>query len=312
MNYKIKELFRRYESGEATAQERELVELWFSKQDQVPVEISRDLFNELDSRLDVLLDKPSRKLHFMRYAAVWIGAFLVSAFMLWQFGKDPVKDQVAFIIKTNVKGVPVRYMLPDSSSVYLGAESRLRYATRFNGKKREIELLGEAFFKVKHDESRPFIIHTGEIQTQVLGTSFKVQAFKDQPVLVAVATGKVGISRRVKGSSKTLALLEPGHTLTWDGKTCKAVEGMVEVYSLEQWKVGEMVFEEQSMNQIALELERRYAVELEFIDKSILNNQVSGTFPRDRSIERVMKTLSLAGKFRYTTDDHKIFKIYKN
>ena len=312
MNYKIKELFRRYESGEATTKERELVELWFSKQDKVGVSLENDVFKDVDGRLDQLLDKPVRRLHFMRYAAVWAGIIMIAGFTLWQFTKPGVKDQIAFIERTNIKGRPVRYMLPDSSSVYLGAGSKLRYSNDFNGDIREIELLGEAFFQVKHDASKPFIIHTGEIQTQVLGTSFKVQAFKSHPVFVAVATGKVGVSRQDRKSSRTLALLEPGHTLTWNGKTGKAVEGTVEIYSLEQWKSGELVFEEQPMEQIALELQRRYSVQIEFLDKSIEDNQVSGTFPADRSVERVMNTLAVAGKFQYKTDDHKTFKIYRN
>jgi len=172
-------------------------------------------------------------------------------------------------------------------------------------------LKGEAFFQVKNNPSMPFIIHTGEIHTLVLGTSFKVQAFDGQPLVVSVSTGKVMVSLHNDGQAKTLAFLTPGLKVTWNSLTCKAIQDSVDIFNLNQWKSGNMVFEEQTMEQIASELQRRYAVKIDIIDKEISGNQVSGTFPAVKTIDKVMNTLEIAGKFRYKTIDNKSFKIYK-
>lgn len=271
---------------------------------------NRILMGELETEEKQQVNRRVRRLSFLRYAAVWTGLLLISGVAIWQFKKTDHSNNIALVQKNNMQGQPVKYLLPDSSEVYLGAGSRLSYPVQFAGNKREINLQGEAFFQVKHNESKPFIIHTGEIQTQVLGTSFKVKAFNGQPLVVAVATGKVGVSSHIGEQSKTLALLTPGRKITWNSKTGKAVQGTVDVYSLEQWKAGDMVFEDQSMEQIAAELQRRYAVKIDFIDKDVTTNQVSGTFPSNKPVNKIMNTLSMAGKFRYETKDNKSFKIY--
>ena len=246
-----------------------------------------------------------------RYAAVWAALLFIGALAIMQLQKINREQNIKHLQFSNAKNHPVKYMLPDSSEVYLGSGSQINFSQDFVSKTRELTLQGEAFFDVKHDEKRPFIIHTGEIHTQVLGTSFKVQAFNGQPTVVAVATGKVGVSRKTSKLSQTLALLTPGHTITWNAETGKAIAGEVNLKSLQQWKTGDMVFEEQTMASIALELQHRYGVNISFFDKSVAQNQVSGTFPADKPIMKIMNILAAAGKFRYETSNQNNFKIYK-
>lgn len=235
-----------------------------------------------------------------------------SAVFFYQQQEQRTKiDNIAFVKKDNLQGEPVKYMLPDGSEVYLGAGSSIRYPEKFAADTREIDLLGEAFFQVKHDAEKAFIIHTGEINTQVLGTSFKVSAFANQPVVVAVATGKVGVIRTNGEEKTTLALLTPGLSLTYNPVSKNAVQHSVEVYSLLQWKAGELVFEEQTVAQIAVELERRYGIKIEVVDKEIAENQVSGTFQAGKSPQQIMKILAIAGKFKFETINPSSFKIYK-
>jgi len=95
--------------------------------------------------------------------------------------------------------------LPDSSTVTLYPGATLNYPEGLKGKKRELQLTGKAFFKVKHDQHRPFIVQTGTITTVVLGTSFWVDAIKDAGTIsVKVKTGKVGV---VHGNAPAIFLL---------------------------------------------------------------------------------------------------------
>lgn len=85
-------------------------------------------------------------------------------------------------------------LLDDGTEIWLSPSSILEYSTNFRGALREVSLSGEAFFEVARDESRPFIIHSGEIETKVLGTSFNIQAYDNQDeIAVTVVTGKVKV-----------------------------------------------------------------------------------------------------------------------
>jgi transmembrane sensor len=249
-----------------------------------------------------------KKLQFLRYAAIWAVLILAGIFTMLKFNNTAQTESIALV---NIQGKPQRYILPDGSEIYLGAGSQLRYPAHFSGKNREVDLQGEAFFQIKHNPLRPFIVHTAEINTQVLGTSFKIVAFDNQPILVAVATGKVGVTKHTDQETKTLALLTPGMKVTWNKTTQRAEKGVIDPNGLEKWKIGEMVFEDQSMEQIAAELQRHFQVKIEFVNREIADNQVTGTFTATKSIAKIMKTLALAGKFRYETTNNKLFKIYK-
>lgn len=250
---------------------------------------------------------PVRWLTKFHYAAIWLGVLLVSSLLVWQWQSGSRTIHVVLTEKTNAQGVPIRYLLPDSSEVFLAAGSTVSYPEDFRGNTRKVNLQGEAFFQVTSDPGKPFIIHTADISTKVLGTSFKVTAIKGRPLEVAVATGKVGVGRQ----DETLATLTPGHKVTWYPLEQKAVTEQVSIDGLQQWKNGDLVFDRLNMGYIADELQRRYGIVIVFQDDEVRTNRVSGTFASSKTIEQVIKTLAMAGKFRYESPDNKTFRIYK-
>lgn len=80
--------------------------------------------------------------------------------------------------------------LPDGTRVWLNQNTEIDYPARFSKNERNVTLKGEAFFEVKRDPSRPFIITSGAVKTTVLGTSFNVRAYNDNDAQVSVRTGK--------------------------------------------------------------------------------------------------------------------------
>jgi transmembrane sensor len=99
------------------------------------------------------------------------------------------------IENVNTSGKPVKLVLPDESTVELGAGSRIAYANNFDSSgTRDVYLLGEAFFRVIKNPSRPFRVLANEIVTKVLGTSFTVRSFdSDSIIRVTVRTGNVSV-----------------------------------------------------------------------------------------------------------------------
>lgn len=244
-----------------------------------------------------------------RYVAVFTGFLMVTGLAVWQFNKKtaPVADIVQYEEKTNTQGIPVRYVLPDSTQVFLAAGSTLKYPEGLAGKERIVLLQGEAFFDVTPNKDKPFIIRTGEVETRVLGTSFKVSAFDGHPLEVAVATGKVGVSRTTGTERQELASLTPGRKVSWNRQTDEVTESDVEVAELVQWKAGDLIFNEQPMEEVAAILARRFGAGFRFADQASRHVRVSGTFTPDESVESVVDMLSFVGKFNYQLSSDKQF-----
>lgn len=92
------------------------------------------------------------------------------------------------------KGDKARIELPDGTNVVLNSASQLSYLNDFGKKNRCVQLNGEAFFKVAHDESRTFIVQAGNLEVKVHGTSFNVSAYEDdEDIVVVLQEGKVGV-----------------------------------------------------------------------------------------------------------------------
>lgn len=248
----------------------------------------------------------------LRYAAVFAGVLMVASVVMWRFNDTIFPAARRVHIENTGANVPVVYWLPDSSQVYLASGSSLDYPDDFSARSRDVSLEGDAFFDVARNEAKPFIIHTGSVSTRVLGTSFRVKTLTDRSVVVSVATGRVEVREHSNGDVHTLAQLVPGRKVTWDAGTRQAVEGHVDVYGLEQWKQGDLVFDEETMTDIAAELQQRYNVTIRVDDKALETKRVSGSFAAGKPVDKIIHTLSIAGKFRYDTHaDKKEFIIYK-
>ena len=103
-------------------------------------------------------------------------------------------DSQGWITRINPDKKPLLIMLSDSSSVVLLSGSVLKYPSIFEADKREVRLTGEAFFEISKHPDQPFFVHTQTITTRVVGTSFNVRAYDNEPdVNVTVKTGKVSV-----------------------------------------------------------------------------------------------------------------------
>ncbi len=237
---------------------------------------------------------------FWRYAAVWLVLILGVAFWQISLKKETAVEQVvAFSEMQNPKGQRTQIILPDSSIVYLGAMSKIRFAKKFASNIREVALEGEAFFEVTKNPKKPFVIRTGNISTQVLGTSFKIDAFAGQPIKVLVSTGKVRVDRHVNHQIQPIAMLLPGEMVTWNESTSKKVLANVAVTDVKGWKDGKLHFDETKLADITQILERWYNVEISIVNPSLANRLIKVNLTTNISIAKIMDILSMAGGFRY-------------
>jgi transmembrane sensor len=182
--------------------------------------------------------------------------------------------------------------LPDSSRIVLRKGSKLTVANNFKtGATREVELSGEAYFDIKHNNKRPFIIHTGIINTTVLGTAFNIQAYPGQKtIIVTVTRGRVKVER----GKSLLAILTPNKQLTasTDQKQATGTQKKVIAVRAIDWAKTDMSFDAMPFSQLAAHLGKRYDVQITFKNPALADCPITGTFNGTESLTEVLTILS--------------------
>ena len=194
------------------------------------------------------------------------------------------------------RGCEFQVLLADGTRVWLNAASRLRYPGRFAGDRREVYLEGEGYFEVAKDSLRPFIVHAGEVKTRVLGTSFNVKAYADEPaVYTTLVSGRVAV--RSDGGGELH--LQPGELATYsrENKTLAVVPADVEVETA--WKNGMFYFKQLPLEEILRIVARWYDLDVFYGNAEVGEWRFNGKMPMYSSVEDVLKKFEYAGEVRF-------------
>lgn len=176
--------------------------------------------------------------------------------------------------------------LPDGSNVTLNKNSSLIYPDKMNGDTREVELQGEAFFDVKKDPSKRFLIEVTPGIVEVLGTSFNVRE-DEQEIKVDVKTGTVSWKTK---QGKQAIILEAGTTMKWNKYTAETNTYKNSANNAGYWIKNELHFNDQSLYAIASELENIFDVNLELGQLSQCN--FSSSF-KDLNLDNILETIAV-------------------
>lgn len=197
----------------------------------------------------------------------------------------------------------VQDTLSDGSSVVLNADTRLVVPKKFARENRTVELTGEAFFEVKPDIEKPFIVKTGPGQIRVLGTSFHARAYPGSDLDVYVETGRVELSALDSISGDTLKIvLKAGErgTIGWNTGEIRKAGDMVpdELF----WANKKLIFQETTLSLVFDLLRQHYQAEIEVKEPAILDCQLSATFT-DESVGQILEVV--AASFELTLSREK-------
>lgn len=187
-------------------------------------------------------------------------------------------------------------ILPDGSQVWLNAASVLRYPANF-GETREVFLEeGEGFFQVKRDTTAPFTVHSSHLDTRVLGTSFRVKAYKElSHEIVTVVSGKVAVSR----GAEPLAHLEKDQEVIFDKNSGNEKESLVEAAESVDWKSGNVILKSVRFEDLILAVENAYQVSIHFDRQKFKECENSIRFSTHQSLESVMDLVRDIQGIRY-------------
>ena len=204
--------------------------------------------------------------------------------------------EAPFVVKAN-KGDKATIELPDGTNVVLNSASQLSYLNNFGEKVRRVQLNGEAYFKVAHDEKHPFVVQIGDLEVKVLGTSFNVSAYEDsRDVTVVLLEGKVGVYVQA-----TSHIMKPGDKIEYNKVTHKITTTQVHPSDYIEWTKGNMYFEKESLENIMKTLSRIYDVEIRFDSGKLPKEYFTGTIPGG-GIQNALNILMLTSPFYYEMD----------
>lgn len=208
------------------------------------------------------------------------------------------------IKNTNEKAITVK--LDDGSTISLEKNSQVNYPQRFDGEKREVYLTGEAFFEVEKNPLKPFLVYANGIVTKVLGTSFRIKAYKNEPqVVVSVRTGKVSVYEKsvfdaaiLRGGQGEVAgmVVTPNQKVVFDHETVQLKKGIVEqpqpIVAVTADK-HDLEFEDAPASVVLKKLSERYGILIQFDEAQFSKCPLTLTLT-DETLSESLKVICLA------------------
>ncbi|MFT3902404.1 MAG: FecR domain-containing protein [Niabella sp.] len=236
------------------------------------------------------------------------------------------KDNKSSNVMITKKGSRSYIELSDGTKVWLNADTKLTYGKNFDETTRDVFLTGEAYFDVRKDANRPFIVHTENLDIQVLGTVFNVSAYEnDRTTTTTLLKGSIkAILKKNEGKE---IILKPSEKLVVRNET-----GAVETRKIEttlkkiqipnivlteaeyqpdssavdvQWTKDILAFRNTRLDEIAVLLERWYGTTVVVKDPSLQERRFSGVFETE-TLQQVIEALAMSGKFNYSLQNNEL------
>lgn len=295
---------------------------------------------EVISTLTTEPDLPHKVFPLRRWlsvAAITIGV-AGSALIIYQFLKGNTTDHPDMIADSKPlsevvarAGSRSKLMLPDSSVVWLNADSRISYHDNFNTDKREVNLEGEAFFDVRHNAQRPFIVHTSGIDIKVLGTAFNVKSYaSDETIEATLLRGSIEVVRKNDPNAPKV-ILRPHEKLVFSKEelrssdviassrptgSARLQEPAISVTMLPKnkpdsiiketsWLYNKLNFYGDSFEELATKMERWYDVKITITNDKLKRYRLKGSFESE-TLREALEALKIITPFEYRIEGREI------
>ncbi len=317
-----RELLAKYLCNEVNTLEKSEVETWLSQsaENRDELEQSRKMLDTVDAyykaesfnsevawkNIRTKINPPQMKViqrknigkevvtRFYKYAAIIVFAVLLGSAGYYFGFRNKVTEIYSEIISAQNQVIN-EYILPDGSVVALNSNSKLVFPKHFKGDTREVTIYGEAFFDVKPNPEKPFIINAGNAQVKVVGTSFNVCAYPEtEMVEVVVKTGKVQVISKnpeMLTAVKEVYLI-PGEKGTLFNKSSVLEKSENRNANYLAWKTRDFIFAETPLNEVFGCLEKTYHVDIEVSDPRLNELKLNAQFDK-KPIDFILNVVGL-------------------
>lgn len=245
--------------------------------------------------------KPKKRFSFRRvlqYAAVVLLVIMagVGGHLYTTVQVKDTEHNSKYLVQTD-KGQRANITLPDGTVVWLNSYTQLQYNADYGTTKRIVTLTGEAYFEVAKNKDKPFIVKAEGVDVEALGTTFNVKAYQEDPRIVATLfSGAVRVS-----SNENNVILSPDENATYDRNSGRLSTHQLENSSYaKMWRDNELVFNGETLDEIAVLLNRMYNVQIIFKSERIKKYCFSGVICNN-SLDNVIELISLTSPITYET-----------
>lgn len=308
-----KELLYRYFDGNVSPEELHEIRVWqeASDENRDTMRRERKLFNALllagspqqegDKGLGIEAGRNQSEGHngraariLLRVAACVAVMLCLGAAYLW-VSDDYSPNQLAYQTVRVPSGQRVELTLPDSTHVWVNANTTLRYPLAFGQERREVELDGEACFEVRHDSRCPFVVHTSQMYVKDLGTKFNIEAYSENNYQeVSLLEGKVMVG--LAGETKSYVLAT--------GKKLTVNSGKVQAENISdpdkyRWTEGLYCFSNKPVAEIMKDFEKYYGLRIVVNNRKLSQMVLSGKFRIAEGLDYALSVLQAEVPFKY-------------
>jgi ferric-dicitrate binding protein FerR (iron transport regulator) len=200
-------------------------------------------------------------------------------------------------------GARTQFTLPDGTTGWLNNGSSIQYPVDFTNRK--VKISGEVFFHVVHQNDKKFVVQTPALDITVLGTSFNVAAYPEDPfVEVVLEEGKVKLDSK---NGELSELLSPDQRFIFYSDQGKGSKSRVDASLYSSWKEGKLVFRDEPLSVVLKKMERWYNVSFDIEDVQLKNYIYKATF-KEETLEEALKLLAWSAPIDYEVQDRKLNK----
>lgn len=237
-------------------------------------------------------------------AIVLLGLITVTAY--WQ-GSRQIQSNFSDIVVEAPLGSKTKLTLPDGSTVWLNAGSKMVYSQGFGVSDRRLAFQGEGYFEVEKNDEMPFLVQTHDVNVTVVGTKFNFRNYpEDEEAVVELLEGKVALENQLKG--EVVRYLSPNEKMVLHKATGEMDITSAKVKEATLWTENILLFDEDLLPDIVRELERSYHVQIEIDNEDLKQTRFYGQFNQlEQNIYDVLDMLSETGKLKYHEEGKVIY-----
>lgn len=239
--------------------------------------------------------------YYQRIAAILFIPLIIG--LGFYFLNSIIADENFYVAEAPL-GQKAKIELPDGSTVWLNSGSNIRYSSNFNQKNRNIELEGEAFFDVKRNTGKPFIVNTSSLDVKVTGTRFNVNAYADEPIVeTSLIEGKVDVFLNNGGKRY---MLTPGKALTYLKSSKKIYSHQLNEEATISWKENRLVFINDDFSKLARKIEKWYNVKVIYDGNDFKENKLTVKLFEGEQLNHLLEIIETTVGAKCTIEGNKI------
>jgi len=285
--------------------------------------------NKDEAELPYLLHGSRKNLHVLKLAIAASIIIILTAgtFIFFKTRRSSLPSDNDAVLAVSTKyGSRTNIQLPDGSKVWLNSGSKITYDKQFGKEIREVVLSGEAFFDVVKDPAKPFIIHTASMDIKVLGTQFNVKSYaNDKQAEASLIHGSIEVMLKKRGFQKIV--LKPNEKIVvMNERLMKDTSSIIRGNNLAEpiiavqklnyqtadssvietsWLNNQLIFRDESFEEIAVSMERWYGISIRFQDTSYRSMRFTGIITSE-TIEQALEALQITTSFHFTIRNNTI------